>query len=91
MDIQFKIKSIALQLITHVYLNCDCSLKVKGLECNSLLHENVTTTDISMAYAYLVKKKFIIEKGVVATSDITCELTAEGIDWVEECNGVKLY
>ncbi len=86
----FLIKSNALKLLTHIYQNCDCGLSAKKLDCTNLFSEDFTKDDLSKSYFYLRQKNFIVDNTrCVPTGNINAEITAIGIDWVEECNGVK--
>lgn len=88
MDKKLKIRSTALKILSHIYLNCDTILRVKGLEYASLLINDINEDDIYRAYSYLMKKKFIETQSYPSGGTIQCEITADGIDWVEECNNV---
>lgn len=86
---KLKIRSNALLLLTHVYKHIDSSFQVRNLECKSLLRNTISKSDIVLASKYLSQKKYISTQAL-ASDDITCSITVEGIDWVEDCYGVKL-
>jgi hypothetical protein len=89
MDVDFKIRGVALKLLSYIYLKCDANLEVKDLELSSLLEEKISKYDISKAIRYLMGKKFIETRGI-SVDNFSCTMLANGVDWVEEFNNVEL-
>ena len=80
---KFNIRKNAIVMLAHVYQNCNADLEVETLSLQDIISDTYTTDDVQKAYRYLVGKGYIKSKGKVAFKDISCELLAEGIDWVE--------
>lgn len=91
MDVTYKIKSVALKILNEMYLGCDEALTFDTLNLEELFGQDIPVLDIAKGKKYLEKKGYYKPSSQILSPTIADgEITAEGIDWVEECNGVKI-
>ena len=81
------IRTNALRLMELLYHNCDSSFRVQNLKCFDLLPD-INQEDLRIASKYLIDKVYI-SRGACVSNDFSCSITADGIDWLEDCGGVK--
>lgn len=88
--LKFKIRNTALKLLEHVYSHINVSFHVENLECKSLISEDISISDITLASKYLLDKHYISQsRKELASETISCDITVEGVDWVEDCNNIS--
>lgn len=83
---ELQIRNTALKLLTFAYRNMGSDFSVSKLDCTFL---NISPSDL------VVIQRYLKDKGFLKTSAFYCDnlsftLTAEGIDWVEANNNIKL-
>lgn len=84
MEQKFLIRTVALKLMEELYLKCDSNFSAKT-NAFSLFDNNYDKELIIKASRYLIDKHYIMSSGL-ASENWTTSITANGIDWVEECH-----
>ena len=84
MEQKFLIKTTALKLMEELYLKSNSSLRAI-INAYSIFDDNYDKNLIIKASKYLIDKKYV-DSGSLATEKWTTSITANGIDWVEECH-----
>lgn len=86
MEQKFLLKTTALRLLEEIYLKSDSSLRTI-INTYALFNNDYEKILITKASQYLIKKKYV-ETDMVACENWRVSITADGIDWVEECHKI---
>lgn len=87
MNDKFFIKTIALQLLEKIYLQCNHNLTAI-IDISKIINKDIDNDKIQKAAYYLKDKKYI-HYDIAPYQQWTVTMTAAGVDWIEECYNVN--
>ena len=77
------IRANAYKLMELVYEKVDATFMIRGLDCTSLITDETSADDLSIASRYLASKGYVNTQDVAGERWTSAKVTAEGIDWIE--------
>lgn len=80
---KYNIRANAMKLLSFLYPHCDTLFRCEKVDCSSLFNENYTMDDHGKATKYLKESNYIMTD-TIGAENMSCEITAKGIDWVED-------